>query len=33
MTLIEFLDAGPDPRGGYRVDIGRGECVGRMSSE
>jgi hypothetical protein len=33
MTNVEVLDARPDPQGGYRVDVGRGECVGRVSSE
>ncbi|MFN3945303.1 MAG: DUF932 domain-containing protein [Allosphingosinicella sp.] len=33
MTNVEVLDARPDPRGGYRVDVGRGERIGRVSSE
>jgi hypothetical protein len=33
MTNVEVLDARPDPRGGYHVDVGRGERVGRVSSE
>ena len=33
MTNMEVLDARPDPRGGYRVDVGRGERIGRVSSE
>jgi hypothetical protein len=33
MTNVEVLDARPHPRGGYRVDVGRGERVGRVSSE
>lgn len=30
---MEVLDASPDPRGGYRVDVERGERIGRVSSE
>ena len=33
MTHVEVLDARPDARGGYRVDVGRGERIGRVSSE
>lgn len=33
MTNVEFLDARPDPRGGYRVDVSRGARNGRVSSE
>ncbi len=33
MTQIEVLDARPDSRGGYRVDVSRGERIGRVSSE
>ena len=33
MTNVEVLDARPDPRGGYRVDVGRGQRIGRVSSE
>lgn len=33
MTNVEVLDARPDPRGGYRVDVRRGERIGRVSSE
>lgn len=33
MTNVEVLDARPDRRGGYRVDVGRGERIGRVSSE
>jgi hypothetical protein len=33
MTDVEVLDARPDPRGGYRVDVSRGERIGRVSSE
>jgi hypothetical protein len=33
MTQVEVLDARPDAYGGYRVDVGRGERVGRVSSE
>ena len=33
MTQVEVLNAPPQPRGGYRVDVGRGERIGRVSSE
>ena len=33
MTQVQALDAGRDVRGGYKVDVGRGERVGRVSSE
>jgi hypothetical protein len=33
MTQVEVLDARSDPRGGYRVDVSRGERIGRVSSE
>ena len=33
MTNVEVLDARPDAPGGYKVDILRGERVGRVSSE
>lgn len=33
MTNVEVLDARPDARGGYKVDVSRGERVGRVSSE
>ncbi len=33
MTDIEVLDARPDAWGGYKVDVSRGERVGRVSSE
>ena len=33
MTDVEVLDARPDARGGYRVDVSRGERIGRVSSE
>jgi hypothetical protein len=33
MTNLEVLDSRPDPRGGYRVDVGRGQRIGRVSSE
>ncbi len=33
MTQVQALDAGRDALGGYRVDVGRGERVGRVSSE
>jgi len=33
MTQVSVLDAHRDARGGYKVDVGRGERVGRVSSE
>jgi hypothetical protein len=33
MTNVEVLDARPDARGGYKVDVSRGERIGRVSSE
>jgi hypothetical protein len=33
MTQVEVLEARPDVRGGYRVDLTRGERIGRVSSE
>ena len=33
MTQVQSLEAGRDARGGYKVDAGRGERVGRVSSE
>ena len=33
MTQVQSLNAGRDVRGGYKVDVGRGERVGRVSSE
>ena len=33
MTNMEILDARPDARGGYRVDVDRGQRIGRVSSE
>ena len=33
MTQLQVLDAARDPRAGYRVDVSRGERVGRVSSE
>ncbi len=33
MTNVEVLDARPDAGAGYRVDVGRGTRVGRVSSE
>lgn len=33
MNNVEILDAAPKTRGGYRVDVSRGERVGRVSSE
>ncbi len=33
MTNVEVLDVRPDARGGYRVDVGRGQRIGRVSSE
>jgi len=33
MNNVEVLDARPDARAGYKVDVGRGERIGRVSSE
>ena len=33
MTGVEVLDARPDRSGGYKVDVGRGQRIGRVSSE
>ena len=33
MTNVEVLDALPDARGGYKVDLSRGQRIGRVSSE
>jgi hypothetical protein len=33
MTKVEVLDTRPDTRGGYKVDVSRGERIGRVSSE
>lgn len=33
MTQVQVLDASPDHNGGYKVDVGRGQRVGRVSSE
>jgi hypothetical protein len=33
MTQVEVLDAAPDRARGYKVDVSRGEQVGRVSSE
>ena len=33
MTQIQVLDARPDRSGGYKVDVGRGQRIGRVSSE
>ena len=33
MTNVQILDAGRDGNGGYKVDIGRGQRIGRVSSE
>lgn len=33
MTQVSVLDAHRDARGGYKVDVGRGERIGRVSSE
>lgn len=33
MTQVQILDANPDRSGGYKVDVGRGQRVGRVSSE
>ncbi|MFV3131295.1 DUF932 domain-containing protein [Niveispirillum sp. KHB5.9] len=33
MTQVEILDAAPDRTGGYKVDVTRGQRIGRVSSE
>ena len=33
MTNVEVLDARHDPSGGYKVDVSRGQRIGRVSSE
>lgn len=33
MTQVQGLNASPDRSGGYKVDVGRGQRVGRVSSE
>lgn len=33
MSNVEFLDATRDVNGGYKVDVGRGQRIGRVSSE
>lgn len=33
MTQVQVLDASSDRSGGYKVDVGRGQRVGRVSSE
>lgn len=33
MTQVQVLDASPDRSDGYKVDVGRGQRVGRVSSE
>jgi hypothetical protein len=33
MTHVEVLNAARDRAGGYKVDVSRGERVGRVSSE
>lgn len=33
MTQVQVLDASPDRSGGYKVDVGRGQRIGRVSSE
>ncbi len=33
MTHVEILDAARDRAGGYKVDVTRGERIGRVSSE
>ncbi len=33
MTHAEILDAARDHAGGYKVDVSRGERIGRVSSE
>lgn len=30
---MQVLDSRPNANSGYKVDISRGECVGRVSSE
>lgn len=32
MTQVQVLDASPDRTGGYKVDVGRGERIGRVPS-
>jgi hypothetical protein len=33
MKQVQVLDASRDPSGGYKVDVGHGQRVGRVSSE
>lgn len=33
MTQVQVLNASPDRSGGYKVDVGRGQRIGRVSSE
>ena len=33
MTQLNVFDAAPGERGGYKVDVNRGERIGRVSSE
>ena len=33
MSNVEVLDARRDSSGGYKVDVGRGQRIGRVSSE
>src|SRR5690348_14122186 len=33
MSNVEILDAARDESGGYKVDVGRGQRIGRVSSE
>ena len=33
MTQVQVLDASPNSSGGYKVDVGRGQRIGRVSSE
>ena len=33
MTQVEILEAPPSRAGGYKVDVSRGERIGRVSSE
>ena len=33
MSNVDFLEARRDARGGYKVDVSRGERIGRVSSE
>jgi hypothetical protein len=33
MTHADVLDVRPHPAGGYKVDVSRGQRIGRVSSE